>query len=62
MDYEPGDSWLEQLPTSGALTRLPPGKLAEVLAEVGAAIDSMGGCFTMPDVTMAVTAARTSGA
>ena len=56
------DSWLDQLPTSGALTRLPPDKLAEVLAEVGAAVDRLGGSFTMPYTTVAVTATRTSAA
>jgi len=53
------DEWLDQLPTSGALTQLPPDKLAEVLAGVGAAIDAMGGNFTMHYATVAVTAART---
>jgi SAM-dependent methyltransferase len=53
------DEWLDQLPTSGALTRLPPDRLAEVLEGVGAAIDAMGGGFTMPYATVAVTAART---
>jgi len=53
------DEWLDQLPTSGALTQLPSDKLAEVLAGVGAAIDTMLGSFTMPYTTVAVTAART---
>jgi SAM-dependent methyltransferase len=53
------DAWLEQMPTHGALTGLPPDKLAAVLDGVGAAIDAMGGGFTMPYATMAVTAART---
>lgn len=52
-------AWLDQMPTQGPLTRLPPDKLAEVLAGVGAAIDAMGGSFTMPYTTVAVTAART---
>jgi SAM-dependent methyltransferase len=54
------DEWLDQLPTSGALTRLPSDKLAEVLEGVGAAIDTMGGSFTMPYTTVAVTACRWS--
>jgi SAM-dependent methyltransferase len=54
------DEWLDQLPTSGALTRLPPDQLAEVLAGVGATIDTMGGSFTMRYATVVVTAARTS--
>jgi SAM-dependent methyltransferase len=56
------DEWLDQLPTSGALTRLPADRLAEVLAGVGAAIDAIGGSFTMPTTTMAVTAARAGAA
>jgi SAM-dependent methyltransferase len=52
------DGWLDQLPTSGALTRLPPDRLAEVLTGVGVAIDAMGGSFTMTYATVAVTAAR----
>ena len=35
-------------------------KLAEVLEGVGAAIDAMGGSFTMPYATVAVTATRTA--
>jgi SAM-dependent methyltransferase len=56
------DAWLDQLPTLGALTRLPPDKLAEVQVAVGSAIDALGGSFTMPYVTVAVTAARTGAA
>jgi SAM-dependent methyltransferase len=51
------DQWLDQLPTLGALTQLPPDKLAQVLEGVGAAIDAMGGSFTMRYTTVAVTAA-----
>ena len=53
------DEWLDQLPTFGNLTQLPPGRLAVVQAGVGAAIDALGGSFTMPYTTVAVTAART---
>jgi len=56
------DEWLDLLPTSGALTRLPAANLEEVLEGVGAAIDAMGGSFTMPYTTVTVTAARTSAA
>lgn len=52
------DEWLELLPTTGALTRLPADKLAEVLAAVGAAVDEIGGRFTMPYTTLAAVAAR----
>ncbi|WP_101790844.1 class I SAM-dependent methyltransferase [Nonomuraea indica] len=53
------DEWLDLLPTTGGLTRLPADKLAEVLAGVGTAIDALGGGFTMSYTTMAVTASRT---
>jgi SAM-dependent methyltransferase len=51
------EEWLDQLPTSGALTQLPQDKLAEVLEGVGDAIDALGGRFTMPYATMALVAA-----
>ncbi|MFI6687861.1 class I SAM-dependent methyltransferase [Streptomyces sp. NPDC050485] len=51
--------WLDQLPTHGPLTRLPPDRLAEVLADVGAAIDALGGGFTARYATVAVIAVRT---
>lgn len=54
------DEWLDQMPTQGPLTRLPPDAVAEVLAGVGAAIDAIGGGFTMEYATVVVTAARTS--
>lgn len=53
------DEWLDQMPTSGSLTRLAPDKLAQVLEAVGAAIDGLGGAFTMPYTTMAIVATRT---
>ncbi|MFG3027104.1 class I SAM-dependent methyltransferase [Streptomyces sp. NPDC048253] len=52
------DAWLDQMRTHGILTRLPSDQVAEVLAEVGAAIDARGGRFTAPYVTVAVTAVR----
>ncbi|WP_405659226.1 class I SAM-dependent methyltransferase [Streptomyces sp. NBC_01166] len=52
------DEWLDLLPTQGPLTRLPSEPLAKVLKEVGAAIDAMGGGFTMASTTVAVTAVR----
>ncbi|WP_424892796.1 class I SAM-dependent methyltransferase [Streptomyces sp. XH2] len=52
------DAWLDQMPTHGALTRLPPGKVAEVLECVGAAVDAMGGSFAVRYATVAVTAVR----
>ena len=50
--------WLDFLPTTGGLTRLPPDALAEVLAEVGAAIDGLGGSFVLPYTTLAVVARK----
>ncbi len=55
------DEWLDQLPTLGALTQLAPDQVAHVLAGVGAAIDAMGGSFTMAYTTVAVTAQRVTG-
>ena len=56
------DEWLDQMPTIGSLTQLAPDQLAEVLADVGAAIDAMGGSFLVGYSTVVVTAARaTSG-
>ncbi|WP_067672152.1 class I SAM-dependent methyltransferase [Nocardia miyunensis] len=55
------DEWLDQLPTTGMFTRLEPDRLAEILAGVGAAIDDLGGSFTMPYTTVAVAAVRKRG-
>ncbi|WP_255952475.1 class I SAM-dependent methyltransferase [Streptomyces odontomachi] len=52
------DEWLDHLPTTGTLTRLAPQALAEVLECVGAAIDRIGGGFTLPYTTLAATAVR----
>jgi SAM-dependent methyltransferase len=52
------DEWLDQMPTSGALTQLAPDKLTAVLDGTGAAIDALGGSFTMAYATVAVTAER----
>ncbi|WP_323373976.1 class I SAM-dependent methyltransferase [Plantactinospora alkalitolerans] len=56
------DEWLDVLPTQGCLTRIPPARLAEVLAEIGAAVDAIGGGFTAGYTTTAVTAIRASTA
>lgn len=50
------------LPATGGLTPLPPDGLARVPAGVGAAVEAMGGAFTVPLTTLAVTAARTATA
>ena len=53
------DQWLDQLATSGALTPLPPDRLAGVLAAVGTALDGMGASITVRLTTVAIMAART---
>jgi SAM-dependent methyltransferase len=50
------DDWLDQVPTLGSMTQLPEDQLTQVLAEVGAAIDAIGGSFTMAYTTVVVTA------
>ena len=52
------DEWLDQLASSGAVTQLPPDQLAEVLEGVGAALETMGGRFTVSMITAAIIAAR----
>ena len=52
------DEWLDVLPTQGLYTQLPPDTLAELLAGIGAAVDALGGSFTMAYTTVAVTAVR----
>jgi SAM-dependent methyltransferase len=54
------DEWLEHLATTGQLTVLPPQQLATVLDAVGAAVDSVGGEFTMQYVTLATAAVLSS--
>jgi SAM-dependent methyltransferase len=53
--------WLDQVPTFGGYSQFSPDQQAEVLAGVGAAIDAVGGSFTMGYATVAVTAARGTG-
>jgi len=52
------DEWLEQVPTFGGHSRIPPADQRELLAGIGAAIDTSGGTFTMGFTTLAVTTAR----
>ncbi|PZG25199.1 SAM-dependent methyltransferase [Spongiactinospora gelatinilytica] len=56
------ETWLDQMPTSGVLTRLSPDQLAPILDSVGSAIDRLGGGFTMPYVTMAFACRRNDAA
>ncbi|MFB7243452.1 SAM-dependent methyltransferase [Streptomyces populi] len=53
------EAWLDVMPTQGTLTRLPADALAAVLDEVGAAVDALGGRFTVSYTTVALTAPRT---
>ena len=50
------DEWLDALQTSGGA--IPESQLAALLEGVGAAIDALGGSFTMNYVTFVVTAVR----
>lgn len=56
------EEWLDQLPTHGGVALLPPERLEELLAGVGAAVDALEGGFTARYTTLAVTAARTATA
>jgi len=53
------EEWLDQVPTSGGHSQLPPNTLQELLAGIGAAIDTVGGSFTMGYAAVVVTAERT---
>lgn len=48
------DDFLDQVQTSGGHNRIPPERLAELLAGLGAAIDAAGGAFTMSYATLAL--------
>jgi hypothetical protein len=45
--------------TAAQERQIPPARQQEILAGIGAAIDALGGSFTMHYTTVAVTAART---
>ncbi|MCM3921817.1 class I SAM-dependent methyltransferase [Frankia sp. AiPs1] len=53
------DEWLDQVPTFGGHSTLPPASLARLLAGLGAAVDALGGAFSMRYTTVVITAART---
>jgi hypothetical protein len=46
------------VPTFGGHSLLPPDVQAELLAGIGAAVDGVGGAFTMVYATLVATAAR----
>lgn len=51
------EQWLDLVPTSGGHSRFDPATLAQLLTGIGAAIDAVGGAFTMTYAAVAVTAA-----
>lgn len=48
------EEWLDFVPTQGFLTRLSAEQCAPVLEVVGAAIDDLGGTFTLSTVTVGI--------
>ena len=56
------DEWLDAVPTFGGNNQLPPAQLNELLAGIGAAIDGIGGRFTMGYTTVVATAVKARGA
>jgi SAM-dependent methyltransferase len=56
------DEYLDQVPTHGLNTQLPADTMRALLAGLGAAIDAIGGSFTMRFSTLASTAERTAPA
>jgi SAM-dependent methyltransferase len=62
-DWERGyskDEWLDAVPTFGGNNRLPAGTLDQLLAGIGAAVDALGGHFTMGYTTVVGTAVKTA--
>jgi SAM-dependent methyltransferase len=54
------DEWLDLVPTFGGHHRLPPEQRRDLLAGTGAAIDAVGGGFTVQYAVLAVAATRTA--
>lgn len=52
------DEWLDQVPTTGGHSLLPPEKLADVLDGLGAAIDEIGGTFPVTYDVVVITTTR----
>jgi len=52
------DEWLEQVPTFGGHTQIPPEKFEDLLARIGDVIDARGGSFTMGYTAVVITATR----
>jgi SAM-dependent methyltransferase len=54
--------FLDQIPTTGGHTRMPPAQLDALLAGIGAAIDTAGGSVPVQYAALVLTAARNGGA
>jgi hypothetical protein len=52
------DAWLDQVPTFGNSGLMPSDKLAALVTGLGTVIDELGGEFTMPYTTVAITASK----
>jgi hypothetical protein len=52
------NEWLDQVPTFGGHSQFPQTNLEELIAGIGAAIDAVGGSFTMRYIAVVVTAER----
>jgi SAM-dependent methyltransferase len=53
------DEWLDQVSTGGDASQFSPAQLHELKDGIGAAIDAIGGAFSMPYATVVITATRT---
>ena len=51
------EEWLDTVPTFGGQSLLPAEQREELLRQMGAAVDALGGEFVMPYVTIVLTAA-----
>jgi SAM-dependent methyltransferase len=56
------DEWLDVVPTFGGFSQFPAARQEELLAGLGAAIDAVGGSFTMGYTAVVATAVRTGTA
>jgi SAM-dependent methyltransferase len=52
------DEWLEQVPTFGGHSQIPPHKLAELLTGIGEVVDANGGSFIMGYTAVVITTRR----
>ena len=53
------DEWLDVIPTFGGYHQFRPAQQEELQAGIGAAIDAVGGSFTMGYTAVVATAVRT---